>query len=68
MSNKKTKRNKGVASDWNKFCRPYLAKALAQAKRAYRIKYKPVDLKKLAKLRKQKEAVAKRIRKELKKE
>lgn len=65
---RKTKRKKGAVSEWNKFCKPYLTKALAQAKRAYRLKHKPPDPKKLAKLRKQKDAVAKRIRKELKKE
>lgn len=65
MSNKKTKRKKGAVSEWNKFCKPYLAKALVSARRAYRIKHKLPDPKKLAKLRKQKEALRKRIKKEL---
>lgn len=68
MSVKKIKRKKPVASQWNKFCKPYMAAALAKAKRAYRVKHKPPDPRKLASLRKQKEALATKIRKELKKE
>lgn len=65
MSYKKTKPKKKQLSEWNKFCKPYLIKALATAKRAYRVKHKPPDPKRLAKLRKQRDAVAKRIKKEL---
>jgi len=67
MSIKKTKRKKPVASQWNKFCKPYMAAALAKAKRAYRIKYKPPDARKLASLRKQKDALARKIKNELNK-
>ena len=67
MSIKRTKRKKAVASKWNKFCKPYMAAALAKAKRAYRIKHKPPDARKLASLRKQKNALAQKIKKELNK-
>ena len=67
MSVKKTKRKKPVASQWNKFCKPYMAAALAKAKRAYRIKYKPPDARKLAALRKQRDALAQKIKNELNK-
>lgn len=65
MANKKSKRKNGVLSEWNKFCKPYLTKALNTAKTAYRKKHKPPDKKKLASLRSQKDALAKRIKKEL---
>lgn len=65
MPNKKTKRKKPVASEWNKFCRPYMAAALTKARKAYRKKHKLPDERKLASLRKQKAALALKIKKEL---
>jgi hypothetical protein len=68
MSAKKAKKKKPLVSEWNKFCKPYLVKALAAAKRAYRVKHKPPDERKLKSLRKQKAILAQRIKKELRKD
>ena len=68
MPIKKNKGKKSLVSEWNKFCKPYLVQALAKAKRAYRVKHKPPDKRKLASLRKQKLAIALRIKKELRKD
>ena len=67
MPVKKNKKRKPVASEWNKFCKPYMAAGLAKAKRAYRIKHKPPDVRKLASLRKQRDALAQKIKNELNK-